>query len=394
MEHLYIRMFGEFSLRAGDVYIVDYNNRSKKVWTLLAYLITHRSQVVTRRELLELLWKEDSAGANPENSLKAILFRARALLNQLWPSAGHQLIIHTSKGYKWNTEIAMTIDTEEFERLCRKSCETEEERIGNLANAMAVYRGECLGDFTSEPWAFSMTVYFHNLYIQSVLEVIPLLAVRERHEDVAEACKAALEVEIYHEPLHQYLMQALLAQGDYRGTAAVYENLTEKMFRELGIRPQAETVALYRKALQSERKEHLSIEDVMEYLNESQVDGAFECDYDYFRVLSHAEARSVRHGGTMSHIVLWSIQGVGGKELSKRSVERAMENLGGQIGQTLRQSDIFSKCSITQYVALLPETDEEGSCALGRQVIKNYMRRYPNSPISIQFVVRPLVSEI
>ena len=47
MEQLYIRMLGEFSLQAGEVQLSEQNDRSKKVWKVLAYLLTHRNQIIS-----------------------------------------------------------------------------------------------------------------------------------------------------------------------------------------------------------------------------------------------------------------------------------------------------------------------------------------------------------
>ena len=41
---LQVRMFGKFSIRKGDQEINDNDNRSKKVWLLLAYMIYCRSR--------------------------------------------------------------------------------------------------------------------------------------------------------------------------------------------------------------------------------------------------------------------------------------------------------------------------------------------------------------
>lgn len=393
MERLYIRMLGEFSLQAGSVRISERDDRSKKVWLLLAYLLTHRNQVVSRRTLVNILWNEGSAGSKPENSLKAILYRVRSLLNQLWPSAGHELILHRKDGYMWNCEVPVTIDVEEFERLSKADTLTEEEKINALMDAQVLYKGQYLESLSSEPWVIALTAYYHNLYIQTVLDMIPLLVKNERHKDVVSVCKAALLEEAYHEPLHQHLMQALIAQGDYKGSAEVYEKLSQQLFEEFGIRPAEETVALYRTALQTMRNEHLSMDDVLSYLQESEVEGALECDYDYFKVISRVEARTVRRTGIPAHIVLLTVKGLGEKELSRKSMDLAMEHLGEQIRRTLRQSDSYSRCSIAQYALMLPNTSYENGCVVSRRIIDSYIRRYPHSPVLIQYHVQSLTAE-
>ena len=58
-----IDMLGEFSLQCGQARICDSDNRSKKVWMLLAYLICSRGRVVPPKELVELLWGDDPSAA-------------------------------------------------------------------------------------------------------------------------------------------------------------------------------------------------------------------------------------------------------------------------------------------------------------------------------------------
>ncbi len=391
MRQVYIRMLGEFSLRAEFGEISERNDRSKKVWLLLGYLLTHRGQIVSRRTLIDLLWGDDSSGGNPKNSLKAVMYRVRTLLNKLWPSAGHELIQYKKDGYTWSDEVETVIDAESFETFCKHPYESEEERINGLFEAQNLYKGDFLESFSSESWVTSLSVYFHNMYIQAVLDLIPLLVKRERHTEIMTACKAALLEESYHEPLHRHLMEALIALGDYKGTAEVYEKLSQQLFEEFGQRPSEETLVLYRTALQTMKNEHLSMNEVLDYLDEPMPEGALECDYDYFKVISRAEARTVRRTGIPAHIALLSVSGFADKELSKKSMELAMDHLGEKIRKELRQSDAFSRCSIAQYALMLPQTSYKNGCSVCERIIASYMKKYPSSPISIQYTVESLV---
>lgn len=52
---LRVCMFGEFSLSMNGQTINDSDNRSKKIWLLLAYMIYFRSRGISQEELIELL---------------------------------------------------------------------------------------------------------------------------------------------------------------------------------------------------------------------------------------------------------------------------------------------------------------------------------------------------
>ena len=59
MSSLSVQMLGNLSISYDDQRISDQDNRSRKVWTLIAYLRYHRRRVVPQNELIELLWAED-----------------------------------------------------------------------------------------------------------------------------------------------------------------------------------------------------------------------------------------------------------------------------------------------------------------------------------------------
>ena len=87
MEPIQICMLGDFTLRAGDQELSSTGNRSKKVWSLLAYLICNRGRSFSQQKLIDLLWEDDAASTNPENALRITLHLLRNLLYQRWPGA-------------------------------------------------------------------------------------------------------------------------------------------------------------------------------------------------------------------------------------------------------------------------------------------------------------------
>ena len=119
-------------------------------------------------------------------------------------------------------------------------------------------------------------------------------------------------------------------------------------------------------------------------------DGALVCEYDFFRVLCHSASRSMARSGIAAHLALISVSAKAGEELSKRSLERAMENLEDQIRISLRRGDTVARCSGSQYILMLPQANYENSCMVCDRIVSAYSRRYPHSPARLQYAVRPL----
>ena len=191
MEPVLVQMLGSFTLESAGIRLSDSDNRTRKVWALLAYLLCHRGRTVSQKKLIELLWGEDPASTNPENALRITFHRARTALNQLWPTAGHDLILRKDGGYTWNTEIPMQIDSDRFETLCTAAYTDEAQQLAAYLEALSLYRGDFLEKQSSDTWVIPIAAHFHNLYISTVMSAAALLGARNRHEEAADLCRAA-----------------------------------------------------------------------------------------------------------------------------------------------------------------------------------------------------------
>ena len=390
---VYVQMFGTFSLSAGDAQIDDSTNRSLKVWLLLAYLIYHRNRVVTQEELVDLLWGEDNDSANPLGALKTTLHRVRTTLDTLFPSAGHDLIVRRNGAYAWTDEIKTEVDILLFEDLYHQASNQSDAnaRLELLLNALSLYQGNFLSKLSSKTWVIPISAYYHNLYIRIVLETLPLLVADKRFSEAAELCQTALQVSPYDETLYQHLMQALLAQGDQKGAVAAYEKMRETLLSNLGVMPSEESQAIYREAIKTVNARAIPPGLLKEQLREhSPANGALICDYDFFRLLYQAEARSISRSGDAVHIGLLSMTGENNVDLSQRSLSRAMENLQEQIRNNLRRGDAASRCSASQYILMLPHANYENSCMVCERIIRAFTRQYPHSPAELHYSVQPL----
>jgi len=395
MHKISVRMLGAFSIRSGESSISDQDNRTRKIWTLLAYLICHRGQTVSQRKLIELLWGDEPSSANPENALRITFHRARNLLNQLWPTAGRELILHQEAGYFWNDRIPLELDFAEFDRLCGLEAPDPAQKLEICLRALELYRGDFLEKQSSDIWVIPISTHFHNLYITKTLEAAELLSREGRHREAADLCRKAIASEPYHELLHQKLMRQLAALGDTKAAAGVYDSLRCRLFDDFGIRPGEEIRAVYREIVHTPGDTALPMDQVMQQLTEPEgAVGAMQCDYDHFKILCHAESRAMERNGNVTHVVLLSLSGDGEKPLTKRSRNRIMEQLGQQIRMNLRRGDTFSRCSVSQYILMLPKANYENSCMVCRRVLGAFRRAHPHVTANIHYMVQPLTPSV
>ena len=388
MEALYIRTLGEFTLCAGQRQVSDSDNRAKKVWMLLAYLLCNRGRVIPIPELIKILWGDDPSISNPENTLKITFHRARTLLNNLWDGAGHTLLVNRDGGYLWNDEYPLTMDAEIFETRCYTDNSDEDVWLTDRLEALELYHGDFLPRLSSEIWLIPISSHYHNLYVQTVIDCVPLLSTRGRHQEAATLCRKAIFEEPYHE---QLLMSALTELGDQSGAIAVYEELRQRLMNDFGIFPSDETTALYRVASNALNDKQISIEALQEHLKDDAA-GAMQCEYDYFRVLCHAESRAMVRTGRVAHIALFSIGSKTTKPLTGRNHDRVMELFADHIRTHLRRGDAFARCSVSQFIVMLPEANYENSNMVCRRIIASFQQQHPHSPAKFHFMVQPLTS--
>ena len=120
-EILQIQVLGKFTLQYGEAVVSDEDDRSRKMWTVLAYLIYHREKVISQQELVDLCWGEDTRSSDPHNALKSVVHRIRSTLDKLQDGLGKDLLRRKSGCYTWNTDIPIRVDAEEFESLCHQA---------------------------------------------------------------------------------------------------------------------------------------------------------------------------------------------------------------------------------------------------------------------------------
>lgn len=381
-------------MQYGAKHVDDQSNRMKKVWLLLAYLVFCRNSVTTQDNYLTLLQGAGSdESADPNGRLKAMFYRARAMLNQLDETAGHDWIIRKNGTYAWNTEIPLTLDVEEFETLCKEAQAVgdEEERLSLYKQALELYQGDFLPKLAMEPWVMPINAYYHQMFLNAAEQTLALLEAREQWEDISVLCGQALKVEPYSEAFYQHLMRACIARKDRAGALRAYEEMSELLFSTFGVMPNDESRALYREASREEESFTVPVGTVRDQLKEpAGTKGALYCEYDFFKLLYQVQARAILRSGEVIHIALFSIHGPRGKELARRSLDLAMNNLQDLIVTNLRQGDVVTRCSVSQLIIMLPQANYENSCAVCQRILKAFNRQYPHSPADIHYSVQPL----
>ena len=390
---LQVQMLGQFTLRYGDRTISDSDDRSRRVWSLLAYMLYNHGRSFAQEELIHLYWSNSEKSADPGNALKSIFHRIRTALDKLQPGLGRLIIRRKAGRYFWNNAMPLSLDIEDFEAHfhAAEAAGDDDVRLAEYQAALALYAGDPLPRMTDEIWTIPIVAYYHSLYTRAAAGAIELLEKQERTAEAVALCRRAIHIEPYQEDLYEHLMRGLLRTGDMKGTMSVYEEMSEQLFAHFGVMPSETLRTLYRQATRTVNDRTLTMDEVCSQLEEpAPHGGAMVCEYDFFKILYRAEARSIARNGHSANICLLSVSGKDGEMLARRSLDPAMNNLQVLVQNNLRRGDAIARCSISQYIILLPQANYENSRMVADRLVSAFYRRYPHSPARLRYTVQPL----
>ncbi len=385
MNKLKVTMFGEFSISYGENTISEHSKRSKKLWLLLQYLIIHHNRAIAQSELIDILSGEEE-GANPASALKTQIHRLREILSEL--QCGDNVIVCTNGAYSINPEIELAIDAEEFENSFKSasSAEDTDERMRLILSAINLYAGDFLSKSAYESWVVPLTTYYRSVYSKAVRMALEMLNKAGKLHDIISICSKASAIIPYDEFIHYNHIKALAELGEVDIAHQQYEAVTALMMNKFGIAPSKELVELHDTALKAQSNTQATIDGVVDDLLEQQlVPGAFFCDYQIFKHLFQLEYRDAQRTGISINICLLSVCDTDGEIPSQNPLNKAMQRLQDCISRSLRGSDIFARYSVSQYVIMLFNTNEQTGELVMKRIEKAFRRENTNQGIELKY---------
>jgi DNA-binding SARP family transcriptional activator/DNA-binding beta-propeller fold protein YncE len=215
---------------------------------LLALLCLNCGAVLSVDRIVDELWGE-SAPPTARHMVEVYVSKLRKLL-------GPDLLVTQPPGYTLDLDPER-LDTKRFEALLEQGSEALAHGEAHFAEdllreALALWRGEALADFSYEPFAQAEIGRLNELRHRAEEELVEAeLALGRSHELVAD-----IETLVAEEPLrerrHGQLMRALYRAGRQADALAAYRRAREILVEELGIEPGPELQRLERAILNQE----------------------------------------------------------------------------------------------------------------------------------------------
>jgi YVTN family beta-propeller protein len=202
---------------------------------LLALLLVHAGEVVSRDRLIEELWAGTPPSA-PSQSIDVYLSRLRKAFRE----AGADDVLTTrAPGYVLHAEET---DAGRFETLAAEGREALAAGEGGraaevLTQALGLWRGVAYAEVADESWASAEAGRLGELRLLATEDRIEAELSLGRHSGLVPELELLVSRDSSRERLVGQLMLALYRSGRQAGALAVYRTARRKLVGELGLEP-------------------------------------------------------------------------------------------------------------------------------------------------------------
>ena len=379
MEKLKITMLGEFSMSYGENVITEQSKRSKKMWTLLQFMIANHNREIPQSELISLLWG-DKDSDNPVGALKTSLHRLRACLSSLGLPEGTEIIVNSMGTYSLNNKLDISIDSDEFEALYKKSsaAQSEKEKTSLYFAAIELYKGDFLNKSRTDSWVVPINTYYHSLYLRIVHDTLDILYKHKYYTELINICRRAFDIENLDDRVHLYYIKGLLEIGEKTAAKNHYTYVMDLFYNKNAINPSPEFVALYEKTVKDDMNYNADFGVLKGQLdNIDDGIGAYYCEFAFFKHVYQLEIRDAARSNRPTNLCLITAVSKNQNELDTKQINRVMSKLGDVLSTSLRSRDVYSRYSASQYVLLLSNTTKEQAELVLNRVLKHFKRDNP-----------------
>jgi DNA-binding SARP family transcriptional activator len=244
-----VGILGPFEVRVDETAPVALGGVRQRA--VLAILTVRANQVVSTDRLIDELWGEQ-ARPRAAHTLQVFVSRLRSGLG-----AGGSRLITRPPGYLFELD-ADELDAAVFERMitgARTSLAAGlvSEAEARLMQALALWRGAPLADFSYEPFAQATIARLEELHVSGREELIEARLALGRESEVISDLEFLIREQPFRERPRAQLMLALYRSGRQADALEAFQEARRALVEELAIEPGATLRELERAILRQDR---------------------------------------------------------------------------------------------------------------------------------------------
>ncbi len=206
--------------------------RGPKLQSLLAMLLLHPGEVVSRDRLIDDLWGDDP----PSTAAKTLQVHVSRLRRELG-----DVLVSRGRGYLIQVEPDQ-LDLERFERLVTEGrtalAERQPEQASDrLREALELWRGPPLPELAGEPFAQAQIGRLEDARLDAIENRVEADLSLGRQTEAIQELEPLVARHPYREHLRELLMLALYRAGRQADALAAYQDARNVLVEELGLEP-------------------------------------------------------------------------------------------------------------------------------------------------------------
>jgi DNA-binding SARP family transcriptional activator len=207
---------------------------------LLALLLLHANETVSTDRLIDELWGE-TPPATGAKSVQVTVSRLRKALAADGADGPDELILTRDRGYELRLDPER-LDAHRFELLTDEgrdelAAADAAQAALTLREALALWRGPCLGELAYEPFAQQEIARLNELRVTAEELLIEAKLSLGEHDQVVGPLEALISAHPYRERLRAQLMLALYRSDRQADALQAYQDARVRLVEELGIEP-------------------------------------------------------------------------------------------------------------------------------------------------------------
>jgi len=241
-----VRLLGGFLVERAESALPDsawQQRRSAKA--LIKLLATHPRHALHREQILEILWPDVRTESSLNSFAKALHAARRALEPELRPRDSSAYLHLRDDVLSLDTKHVL-VDADLFQQLAESALQRGHP---SFETALAAYPGELLPEDRYKDWSEERRSHLAELYIRLQLKRADSLHQRGESSLAVDHLHAALQQDPVREEAHRRLMLIYASTGMRYKAVRQFQLCQDALKRELDMRPDAKTTALFRSIL-------------------------------------------------------------------------------------------------------------------------------------------------
>ncbi|MDH5163144.1 response regulator [Heyndrickxia oleronia] len=230
-ELLHICMFQQGIITDSSKNVLHLQWRTNKVLQLFLYLVHHRGTIISKAQLVELLWRE----YEPKKAFAQLYTAIYHIRKTLGAISNYISIKNISEGYLITLEN-VDVDVDRFENFIQTGVPISKETIGEYERVLGLYKGEYLQGY-DYLWAESERQRLQLLWVSTSLKIVNWYFSNHELERAVEIGFDIISINPLVEEAYFLLMKIFASMNNRLFVHQQYQQLIEVLNKELNVEP-------------------------------------------------------------------------------------------------------------------------------------------------------------